>query len=258
MTADASTVRANGRLLGPGDADPVLRIGATSNSPWLLLCDHAANRVPQRLDLGIAADALADHIGIDIGAWALTGIVAKHLRAEAIGQAYSRLVIDCNRQPGTPGSIPKVSDGRAVPGNAGATDAAERVAEIFEPYHRAIDAAIAARPAPPMVAAMHSFTRALSGQGRRTTDIGIIHGPRSRLADAVLAALAGCGLQVDRNAPYQIDFAGDYTLPVHAEPRGLDYVEIEVCQDLIGDAQGQQRLGNMLATAFAAAQSSLS
>jgi predicted N-formylglutamate amidohydrolase len=42
----------------------------------------------------------------------------------------------------------------------------------------------------------------------------------------------------------------DYTVPVHCEGRGLPYVEIEIRQDLIGDARGQQawaeRLGRIL------------
>lgn len=34
--------------------------------------------------------------------------------------------------------------------------------------------------------------------------------------------------------------ATDYTLPVHAERRGLPYVGIEIRQDLVADERGQQ------------------
>jgi predicted N-formylglutamate amidohydrolase len=244
-----------GSLLDRNDPPPVLRIARSpGSSSWLLVSDHAGNAIPRRLaGLGVAPPDLADHIGIDIGAWEVTRRLAAGLDAPAIGQAYSRLVIDCNRRPGTRTSIPLASDGRIIPGNADA-DPVPRVGEIFRPYHDAIEAELDRRP---LLCAMHSFTRVLGGQ-RRSIDIGIIHGPNSRLADGVLNSLADCGLRVERNTPYQIDFAGDYTLPVHGEARGLNYVEIEVCQDLIATADGQYRLAAILTHALRMAQDSLS
>lgn len=47
-------------------------------------------------------------------------------------------------------------------------------------------------------------------------------------------------LQVGINEPYAMTDATDYTLPVHAERRGLPYVGIEIRQDLIADERGQQ------------------
>ena len=41
------------------------------------------------------------------------------LGAPAVLANYSRLFIDPNRHPGTPASIVEVSDGIAIPGNAG-------------------------------------------------------------------------------------------------------------------------------------------
>jgi predicted N-formylglutamate amidohydrolase len=241
-------------LLTGEDPQPVLPGPARAASPWLLVVDHAGNAVPRSLrGLGVAPSDLADHIGIDIGIWPVSQRVAADLGAPAIGQAYSRLVIDCNRQPGTPTCIPTMSDGRDIPGNRNA-DAPPRVAEIFLPYHAAIDAELARQP---LLCAMHSFTRVLGGR-RRSVDIGVIHGPSSRLADAILQGLAGSGLDVQRNAPYQIDFNGDYTLPVHGEGRGLDYVEIEICQDLIKDAAGQTKLATLMSQALRQAQDSLS
>ncbi len=242
------------RLLGSRDVAPVLLARPDGASRWLLTADHAGNAVPEALDaLGVAPHDLADHIGLDIGIWGVTQRVATQLDAIAVGQAFSRLVIDCNRRPGTATSMPAVSDGRDIPGNVGA-QAEQRIAEIFEPYHLAIAERL--RPGT-LLAAMHSFTRVMGG-ARRVVDIGVIHGPRPRLADGVLAALAGCGLRVERNEPYRIDFAGDYTIPVHAEALGLDYVEIEICQDLIGDEAGQRRIADMVSKALAAAQLSLS
>lgn len=241
-------------LLTSEDIDPVLCLRG-AGADWLLLCDHAGSAVPKALGrLGLPDAAFARHIAVDIGAWAVTGAMAAALGAAAIGQAYSRLVIDCNRRPGTPSSIAPRSDGQDIPGNVGRPWAEARVAEIFAPYHRAIAACLDRRA--PLICAMHSFTRTL-GDERRAVDIGVIHGPDAALADRVLAALGDCGLRVGRNTPYRIDFAGDYTLPVHAEARGLPYVEIEICQDLIGEAAGQSRLAAIMSAALArAAQAS--
>ena len=243
------------RLLGPDDQAPVLiEAFGDTRAPWLLTADHAGNAVPRVLrDLGMSRPDLEDHIGIDIGIWPVTVAVARELRSVAVGQAYSRLVIDCNRRPGTSASIPTVSDGRAVAGNVGA-DAGSRLDEIFAPYHAAIETRLRDGL---LICAMHSFTRSLAGR-RRAVDIGVIHGPKARLADAVIGGLADCGLRVVRNSPYQIDFAGDYTLPVHGEARAADYVELEICQDLIGDEAGQARLARIVGAALSRAQLKLS
>ena len=62
----------------------------------------------------------------------------------------SRLVIDPNRRPGTPTSIPQISDGCVVPGNQGAVHGRgqiDRVVRYFLPYHRAVARRIAHVPA---------------------------------------------------------------------------------------------------------------
>jgi predicted N-formylglutamate amidohydrolase len=41
--------------------------------------------------------------------------------------------------------------------------------------------------------------------------------------------------------------ATDYTIPVHAERRGLDHVLIEIRQDLIADENGQRVWSERLA-----------
>ena len=46
-------------------------------------------------------------------------------------------------------------------------------------------------------------------------------------------------LVVGANEPYAITDDSDYTVPVHGEGRGLDHVEIEIRQDLLGGGPGQ-------------------
>jgi predicted N-formylglutamate amidohydrolase len=54
-------------------------------------------------------------------------------------------------------------------------------------------------------------------------------------------------LAVAENLPYQVSDETDYGVPVHAERDGLDYLEIEILQDLIADAAGQSAWAERLA-----------
>ena len=79
----------------------------SGRAPILILCDHAGREVPPALEqLGLSEEALAQHIGWDIGAADVTRHLAKLLDAPAMLNNMSRLVIDPNRRPGTATSIP--------------------------------------------------------------------------------------------------------------------------------------------------------
>src|SRR5207237_6062666 len=111
-------------------------------------CDHYGRLIPRALgDLGVAGSELERHIAWDIGISGVAEQLSDHLGAHLIAQRYSRLVIDCNRPPGVASSIPVISEATIIPGNEGLLpEAAEtRRHEIFEPYHRRIDAIIDAR-----------------------------------------------------------------------------------------------------------------
>jgi predicted N-formylglutamate amidohydrolase len=184
------------------------------------------------------------HIAWDIGIAGVTERLSKALDATAVLQAYSRLVIDCNRQPGWASSLPTISELTVIPGNERITSA-EREArrrEIFLPYHERIAELLDRRSAPgrrTVLIAMHSFTPVFKGEPRNI-EIGILYNRDARLANILLDLLrAEGGLTVGDNAPYAITDASDYTVPVHGEGRGLPHVEIEIRQDLIGDELGQ-------------------
>ncbi|CCF67092.1 putative uncharacterized protein [Xanthomonas citri pv. punicae str. LMG 859] len=54
-------------------------------------------------------------------------------------------------------------------------------------------------------------------------------------------------LVVGDNQPYAVSDATDYAIPVYGEGRGLLHVELEIRQDLIADAAGQQAWAARLA-----------
>ena len=93
-------------------------------SPFLLVADHAGNAIPRALGrLGVAEAERVRHIAWDIGIAGLGQLLADALDATLIQQNYSRLVIDCNRPPGTPTSIPEISEHTPIPGNVGLNEA---------------------------------------------------------------------------------------------------------------------------------------
>ncbi len=242
-------------LLGADDPAPVGLFNAAGASPFLLIGDHAGWAVPAALgDLGLAAPDRGRHIAIDIGVHGLGHALATLIDAPFLHQYYSRLVIDCNRDPEQAEAIPPLSDGSRISGNEGldATARAARVAAIHAPYHAAIAATIAARRAAgraTILLSLHSFTPIMDGIAR-PWDVGVLHWlGRTDFAQAMLDALrADTALTVGDNQPYQMD-ATDHTVPRHAFPHQLPYAEMEVRQDLIGDAAGQNIWAQRLAHA---------
>ncbi len=247
-------------LLSPADPPPFAVLREHGKSPFLLIADHAGQAVPARLDrLGLPQAELDRHIGWDIGIAGTTAHLAEMLDACAITQTYSRLVIDCNRPLDAPGSIPAVSDGTTIPGNA-ALDAAarrQRAAEIFAPYHARIVEELDRRAhegRPTILVAMHSFTPSMNGSDRRW-HAGVLYQRDPRFAHALLALLREeDDLVVGDNEPYRVSDATDYAIPVHAERRGLPHVELEIRQDLIADDAGQRGWARRLARMFASLQ----
>lgn len=254
-----------GRLLGADDPDPVWIANAAGASNLLLTCDHAGLQVPAALgSLGVSAADMRRHIACDIGVEALGRLLAEQLDAVCIGQRYSRLVIDCNREPGSEGSIAEISDGTRIPGNLGLTaaQAATRRSEIFDPYHARIVAELDARRErrqPCALILLHSFTPVWDGIAR-PWHIGLLYNRDARLARTLQQALQqqnAADLLVGDNQPYSGSDGTDYALNRYGEARGLPYVELEIRQDLIGDSNGQQRWAERLARALPVAVSAL-
>jgi predicted N-formylglutamate amidohydrolase len=239
-------------LLGAADPSPAIVTNPGGTSPFLLLGDHAGRLIPRCLgDLGLPAEARLRHIAWDIGVAGLGERLAGALDAPFIRQAYSRLVIDCNRVPGAPDSTPEVSDGQAIPGNLGLTaaDLGARRDEIYAPYQERIAEFLDERRRhgrPTLLVSLHSFTPVFQGHARPWR-FGVLHRGDSEFSRRVLAGLRSAfGEQAGDNQPYSMDQI-DNTIPLHADARGLDYLELETRQDLIADAAGQAEVAAIIA-----------
>ena len=98
-------------LLTPSDPPPVDLVNGESDAPLLLVCEHGGHAVPDRLSLGVTDEVRLSHRGWDIGAEAVARRLADHLGAPLVIQRYSRLVIDANRPPLSPTSMPERAAG---------------------------------------------------------------------------------------------------------------------------------------------------
>ena len=227
-------------------------LNRSGRSPFLLLGDHAGRAIPERLgDLGVSPADMDRHIAWDIGIAGVGAALAEALDACFVRQTYSRLVIDCNRRPDAPDLAPAVSDGVAIPANTGLTDTdrAARLAEIHQPYQAAIAELIAERlerGQQTLLVSLHSFTPTMNGFARPWL-YGVLHRGDSALSDAMLALLrTAFREQAGDNQPYAMDNR-DNTIPLHADRNGLDYLELEIRQDLIGNAAGQAKAAALFA-----------
>ena len=234
-------------LLGKDEPPPCIAVRRQGRSNFVIVVDHASARIPRLLgNLGLPPEELERHIAWDIGSLNVARHVSDALDAALVAQNYSRLVIDCNRDPKVESSIPLVSESSEIPGNLDLSDEeklARRVG-IFDPYHKHIRELLDERAAagrPTILVAQHSMTNIYKGV-RREMHAAVLYNRDRRFAGLLLDMLRrDPDLIVGDNEPYFVSDETDFTIPVHAEARGLPHVEIEIRQDLLGDAAGQKQ-----------------
>lgn len=241
-------------LLAPDESPAVETVNAEGSSSAVLVCDHASNRIPQRLgQLGLTTDQLVDHIAWDPGAAEVARLLSDHLDAPLVLSGYSRLVIDCNRPLRSRGSIAEQSAGIPVPGNRGLSpeEREKRVNALFRPYHDDIDRLLdGRRQRSSVLLSIHSFTPVLHGRAR-PWHIGVSYGRDRGFAALLIEALARSeDITVGDNQPYPIDDDIDYTIPAHGERRGLPSVMVEIRQDGIRTAADAAGWAARLADAY--------
>lgn len=238
-------------LLGAADPAPVILFPEGRPSPFVLVSDHAGRAVPTIFgDMGVPDHDWERHIAYDIGILGVGRFLRDSLGCALVEQAYSRLVIDCNRAPGHPTSIPHVSDYTPVPVNRAAEESCRlrRELEILHPYHDAISGILKERATrPTLLVSLHSFTPEMDGK-KRPWHVGILHHKDTKTARIMLDLLNQEGdLCVGDNEPYVLTATSDYTVPRHAEGNALPYLEVEIRQDLIAGQDGQKAWAERLA-----------
>ena len=193
-------------------------VGTPRFGGLLVVADHASNRVPADIDLGIDPALLHEHIAVDIGVAGIAKAMAGQPGTCALLGDVSRLVCDTNRRENDPAAIPEVSDGRAIPGNLG-IDREARLARFHRPVHASDGSARNAPPA--LVLILHSYTPCLaSTPGEvRPWHCGLLYDEDDRGARAAQPLLEAEGLVVGDQLPYS---GKQYNAAIerHVEGRG--------------------------------------
>lgn len=224
-------------ILTADDPPPYRVIEGDLSSPFLFVCDHASNRIPNCLSRHSWDKLLDKHVAYDIGVAEITRHLSERFGAPAVLGNYSRLVADLNRFPDDPTFAAEVSDGHMIAVNQGLSDQQHqsRVDTLFAPYHcqveMQIDRQIRSGVAPTVIL-VHSMTPAMNGF-ERDMEIDIMSMADRRVADRLLEVLDEVHhLKVADNDPYELE-ESDYTAIVHCVRRNLPHVQVEFRQDLV-------------------------
>jgi predicted N-formylglutamate amidohydrolase len=242
-----------GTCLLEGEEAPALLVNGGGRTPYVLVCEHASNRLPKSLGtLGLPGAELERHIGWDIGAEQVARLLSRLIDAPLVLQRYSRLAYDCNRPPDSADAMPEISETTHIPGNRNLSsdEKLRRTREIYRPFHAAIADLLDRRAAEgtrSVVVAIHSFTPVYKGKPR-AVELGILHDRDTGLADKLITSFPTVDARL--NEPYGPKDGVLHTLNLHAAPRGLRHAMIEIRNDFLLDERGQVEWAERLSAAL--------
>ena len=221
--------------------------GVPKKGNILVVADHASNRVPRNVDLGISMEFFDDHIAYDIGTEGIARYLAEDSGYLAIAGNVSRLVVDLNRYPDEESVIPVRSDGVEITNNIMDELArVERLNRFYHPYHDKV-AELIREIRPSVVLSLHSFSPSLrtNPQLERPWDVGILYNEYEVASKIALQHLEGESLKVGDQLPYSGKEL-NATMNRQAEAVGQPYFGVEIRQDLIAFETGQKRFAKIL------------
>lgn len=224
-------------------------VNEQGGSPFVLVCEHASNHVPQHLNgLGLNEADLQRHIAFDLGAAQVARLLSRLLNAPLLLQRFSRLIYDCNRSPEAASAVPVLSEVFQIPGNVDISveEKAARIAQICRPFHHALEGHLDHRAASGKKTALvsiHSFTRNYHGK-RRAVDLGLLFDRDATLAHALVKVFPDVNTQL--NEPYGPKDGVMHLMNLHGAPRGMQHLMIEICNDLIETERKQQQWAQRL------------
>lgn len=233
------------------------QFGTPTAGGILIVADHASNRVPDDIVLGIDPALMDEHIAIDIGVAGIAEHMARMPGTAAMLGNVSRLVCDTNRTEADPAAIPEASDGHPIPGNIG-IDREARLARFHRPFHDRLTTLLEDTP-PALTLILHSYTPRLASKPDelRPWHCGLLYDNDDRGARLAQPLLEAEGLVVGDQLPYS-GKVYNAAIERHVESAGRAYLYIEVRQDLIEDPAGHaewaerlQRICRKVATQLA-------
>ena len=165
----------------------------------------------------------------------------------------TRLICDHNRALGDPTWTRRHVEGHVLSFNAqlDGKELARRAQALWKPYHAAIDSEIQRHllaGTRPFLVSVHSFTPSLYGESR-DFDLGMLFNIYSDEARAFGEAASALGLRTRYNAPYSGRRSSIYSISRHGLRHHLPFLELELNQALVGDAERAADVGRRLAAA---------
>jgi predicted N-formylglutamate amidohydrolase len=239
-------------LIQEDELPPFEVINPEGKSKSLIVCDHAGNVVPRKLNyLGLDSKAFENHYAVDIGARGVALKLSKLIDAPCILANYSRLVVDLNRYLDHRTAFLTSCEDGVIPGNAEMkeSDKQARIREIYEPYHAEIEKMIEGfkkRKIVPAVISVHSFTKQFYNQ-ERPWEIGVLWVQDDRLPGYVMQSLRDKGYVVGDNEPYDARILWGTTVNTHADSHGFPNLLYEIRNDLISTKAQQEKMAEELA-----------
>lgn len=225
------------------EAVEIARTGG--ETPVLLTCEHASERIPEPWRWHEGDGWLrGTHWAFDIGAAEITRELCAAWGATAVLSRFSRLLSDPNREPSAPDLVLGSAEGRSVELNRG-VDRAEterRLARLWHPYHDAVEQELA-RVDARVVLAIHTFTPVWGGKPR-DFELGVLFDLEEELAERTRAELVRAGFDTRMNEPYSGKAGLIFSAHHHATRRGngVAALELEMRQDLAADPRARARL----------------
>ncbi len=221
----------------------------------VITCEHASHRVPPPLTTVEADDhALSSHWGWDLGAREVVLELVHRKDCVAIMSRFSRLVVDANRPTDHGELIRRRVEGHALSFNDGITDAEvqRRIDTYYEPYHAAIDTLCKDRleaGGDVVLFSVHSFTPML-GDDVREMEIGVLFDGHDAIAGRFAGYLDDEGFKVALNQPYSGRTGLMFAAQRHGNTHGCIYLEIEIRQDLLPDAEAARAVARRIQPAL--------
>ena len=211
----------------------------------LIISDHASNRVPDDIELGIEPALMNDHIAVDLGVEGVAERMARHAGTAAFLGNVSRLVCDFNREAHDFASVPEASDGKEIPGNF-MVDREARLERFYWPYHNSLRDILEATPQS-LLLSLHSFTPRLESDPtvERPWHCGVLYNQNESAARLAIPLLEAEGLIVGDNEPYSGKLLNN-TMDLHAEAEGRTYFGVEIRQDCVATPEKQDEWAERL------------
>ena len=211
---------------------------AGMDGPFVFSVEHASNRVPAPLtttpnDL----PWLGTHWALDIGCHDLVRQLTLQTNSCAVMARFSRLVCDPNRHRNRHDFVVASVEDYPLSFNKhiDELEVMRRIADYYNPFHRAFDALITRRkthPGPFALISVHSFTPVWK-HNLRTMDVGVLYDQCAPLAHDLAESLGNQGFYVAHNEPYSGRFGLMYSVERQGENHQIPYLELEFNQAIL-------------------------